>query len=585
MRTASTQSRSRPGPSRVRTGQRSRRRSPTPFNLQDTTAPTVTNTTFNGRIVTLTFSTAVNAATVNANSVFLIRAGGLTNSFLTSAAVVVSRLPGAVFSYNATTFTVTIDLTNVSQAQLPTDQYALIANNTITDSVGNSLNGYFTGTFPSGVTPSNSAGTQFSENLGPITLKAPTITTLVLAPASDSGLTGDSDTNVSRPSFIGQVAASFPSTNAGLTVYAQFNGIAHAGLITGGLNLASGSGGRGVVGQYDVVATTDANGAFTINYPAGVTPLPEGQNIIRVVVVGGADFPPAAGLSSSASTTFQIDKTSPYVVGAFLGTPTQATALNANASLATITSLMVAVNDPVNPTSLSSPFAVNAQTNIPALNPSTANNLANYRLIQTVNGQTIDRSSFIKNAVFVVTSTRTLTSDPFTGRVDLTFGSGLPQGTYTFTVLSGGVTDAVGNAVTDSAADSSTGTVKPYSVSFTIQPTPVYITNYGAFTTDASLNAISGVTGPRANYEVPLAGATAGAPLPPNAFYLDFSNQLSASTAAALASQVIVARSANSATALPDGDFGNFGTAAGDHQPGRLLPTADFVGNGPADEF
>ncbi len=542
------------------------------FNLQQTVQPTVTSATLNGRILSISFSAAVNESTLTRDNLFLIRSGLDTNSFLTSAAVVVTKLINpatgnyyAGYSYNTTTHTVTIDLSSLPQNLLPTDYYALIASNRITDLVGNPLNGAFNGVFPSGVNPQIAAGTQFSDTFGEIRVAAPTISTLVLAPASDSGIKGDKDTNVNRPTFVGQVAALFPNTVSGLTIYAQFNGIAHAGLATGGLNLAVGSNGRGVVGQYDVTTTTDVNGVFTINYPAGVTPLPEGQNTVRVVVVGASDLVNMAGLASSTSATFQIDRTSPYVVGTFLGTPAQATPLTPNSSLSTLTSLMVAVEDPINPTSTSSPFAVNPQTNIPALNPTTANNLANYRLTQVVNGQTIDRSSFIKNAAFSSTSNRVLASDPFLGRVDLTFGSGLPQGNYTLTILSGGVTDAVGNSLTDNATDSSTGTVTPFTINFTLQPTPVYITNYGAFAVDSSLNPINGViTGPRADYMVGSTSTDASTPqLPPNAFYLDFSNQLSAQQAATLASQVIIARSADSATAKPDGDFGNFGTATG----------------------
>ena len=531
------------------------------FNLQDTVAPRVINSTFTGRVVTITFSEALNASTVNANSIILIRAGGVNNSFSSPSAVVLSRLPGAVFSFNQITNTVTIDLSAVPQSQFPTDQYALVADNSITDIVGNRLNGFFQGTFPSGVDNPAAAGTVFAQQLGVLSSPAPVISSLILAPVSDTGILGDSDTANSRPTFIGQVATRFPSTNAGLTVYAQFNGIPHAGVALGGLNLGTGAGGRGVVGQFDVVTTTDANGSFVINYPANLPALPEGQNIVRVVVVGGADTPPAAGLATSRDATVQVDRTLPYVFGTFLGTPTAPVATTQNISLNNLSFLMVAVVDPVNPTSATSPFAVSPLTNIPALNPATANNLANYRLTQILDGGgSIDRSSFIKNATYVSSGPRASATSPIGGRVDLTFGSGIPQGNYTLTILSGGVTDAVGNGLTNSPTASATGTAVPYTLNFSLQPTPVYITNYGALTTDANLNPISGVTGVRANYEV---NGTDGTPPPPNAFYLDFSNQLAASSAAALASQVIIARSANSGTSNADGDFGNFGTAAG----------------------
>ena len=547
------------------------------FNLQDTIAPRVTNTTYNGRIVSITFSEPLNAATVSPTSIILIRAGGLNNSFLTPAAVVVSRLPGATFNFNQITNTITIDLSGVPQSQLPTDQYALVADNSITDIVGNRLNGYFQGTFPSGVASPGVAGTQFVQNLGMVGVPAPVISSLVLATGTDTGIGGDSDTANNRPSFVGQVTAQFPNTNEGLTVYAQFNGIAHAGVPSGGLNLGLGAGGRGVVGQFDVVAVTNANGSFTINYPANLPALPEGQNIVRVVVVGGADAPPSAGLGATRDATVQVDRTLPFVAATYLGTPNSPVLASQNISLNNLSFLMIAVVDPVNPTSTTSPFAVSPLTKVPALNPATANNLANYRLTQIDSrGQFVDRSSFIKNANYVGGGPRPSSGSPLGGRIDLTFGTGIPQGNYFLSILPGGVTDAVGNALTNSPTASATGTPAAYTFSFSLQPTPVYITNYGAFTTDAALNPISGVTGVRANYEV---NGTDGTPPPPNAFYFDFSNQLAASSAAALASQVIIARSANAGTANSDGDFGNFGTPDGLANPSGYtqVPTANVT--------
>ena len=531
------------------------------FNLQQTVAPTVARTTFNGRIVTLTFATSVNPASVTPNSVYLFRAGGVNNPLFNPADQIVSNLPGAVFTYNPSTWTATIDLTNVSQANLPTDQYALVAMATITDQIGNPLNGAFSGVFPSGVFPSGN-GSNFVQNLGVVNLPAPVISTLVLAPGSDSGIPGDNDTNDATPSFVGQVTALFPNTNAGLQVYAQFNGISHPGLAQGALNIGVGANGRGAGGQVDVAATTDANGRFVINYPAGIAPLPEGQNIIRVVVIGATDAPPA-GLASALSTTFQIDRTLPYV-GTLNGTAP--TSIGENALINGLSTLSISVVDPVNPVSTISPFAVNAQTPVSALNPSTANATGNYTLdLITSTGQIIDESSFIKGATFVSTSARVLTSDPFTGRVDLTFGPGLPQGRYVLLTRASnnviGVTDQAGNPLTNSQTNSSTGTAAPFTLDFNIQPTPTYITNYGAYSATTSGNIYGVISQPRASYEIPAAGTTPGAPAPPTAFTIDFSNQLDPTVN--YANLVELVRSANSATGLPDGDFGNFGTAAG----------------------
>ncbi len=533
------------------------------FNLQQTVAPTVARTNFLGRVVSLTFATSVNPASVTPNNVYLFRAGGVNNPLFNPNDVLVSRLPGAVFSYNPSTWTVTIDLSNVAQSQLPTDQYALVASSAITDQVGNPLNGAFNGVFPSGIFPSASNGTNFVQSLGVVNLPAPVISALVLAPNSDSGVQGDSDTNVSTPSFVGQVTALFPNTNVGLQVYAQFNGISHPGVAAGGLNLGIGANGRGVVGEYDVVTTTDANGRFVINYPAGISPLPEGQNIIRAVVVGATDAPPA-GLSASIDTTFQIDRTLPYV-GTLNGT--SPTSIVENASINNLSTLSISVVDPVNPASLSSPFAVNAQTRVLALNPATSNATGNYILdLITPTGQVIDESSFLKGATFVSTSARVLTTDPFTGRVDLAFGPGLPQGRYVLTVkgqinVVNGVTDQAGNPITNSAANSATGTASNFVLDFNLQPTPTYITNYAAYSDNGQGNIYGTTSAPRASYEIPAAGATPGAPAPPTAFTLDFSNRLDPTIN--YTNLVEVVRSADSATAKPDGDFGNFGTPAG----------------------
>ena len=83
----------------------------------------VVNTSFVGRIVTLTFNEAVNPASVSYGDVYLFRTGGANNPVFGPNDIVVSQLPGAIFNYNPATFTVTIDLTAVPQSSLPTDHY------------------------------------------------------------------------------------------------------------------------------------------------------------------------------------------------------------------------------------------------------------------------------------------------------------------------------------------------------------------------------------------------------------------------------------------------------------------------------
>ena len=46
-----------------------------------------------------------------------------------------------------------------------------------------------------------------------------------MTPATDTGIAGDQNTNLSQPQFIGQVFNSFPGTVANLSVYVEFNGL------------------------------------------------------------------------------------------------------------------------------------------------------------------------------------------------------------------------------------------------------------------------------------------------------------------------------------------------------------------------
>ncbi len=242
------------------------------FILNDTTAPVVTNTTINGRIITVTFSEPLNPATVTPYTVFL--------SLTDSKGDILQNLdidPRFQQSYTVNangTSTVTLNFSGLSQTQMPSGYYKitvragnLTANGYevgVTDLAGNKLTGVFTGTFPStngvpGKPSARLADENFNQFLGYQTLTAPVITSLQLTSASDSGIQGDGNTNITDPSFIGQVYATFPGTISGLTVLAEFSGLHNGNLTLAPLN------GYGYTGTYDVSTTTNANGSFTIN--------------------------------------------------------------------------------------------------------------------------------------------------------------------------------------------------------------------------------------------------------------------------------------------------------------------------------
>ena len=121
------------------------------FNLQQVQQPRVANVSYVGRIVNIVFSEAINPATVTPDNIYLFRNNGVNNPNFNPNGIKVSQLPGAKLTYNPSTFTATIDLTALAQSSLPTDHYGLVVKNTVTDAVGNPLNGVFNGVFPSGV--------------------------------------------------------------------------------------------------------------------------------------------------------------------------------------------------------------------------------------------------------------------------------------------------------------------------------------------------------------------------------------------------------------------------------------------------
>ncbi len=152
-------------------------------------------------------------------------------------------------------------------------------------------------------------------------------------------------------------------------------------------------------------------------------------------------------------------------------------------------------------------------------------------------------------------------NDPYTGQVALTIAPGLPTGTYDFFALSSVSPAALGTGLTDAAGNPFAGYANSapmnYQFRFNLQPTPTYITNYQAFTPDASTAGgydVTGATGqlrdPRAREHAPVNG-------PPNIFFVDFSNALNPNVN--YTNDVQLVRSADSLNGQPDGNFGDLG--------------------------
>ncbi len=568
------------------------------FTLNDTTSPRITNATFNGRTITIAFSEQIDQSTINQQNIALVRAGGPNNGFNNNPAnVIVTNDSRVKYSYNASTQTVTIDLSGLPQTLLPTDHYALVVNSPtfdsggnvltqgVTDQVGNALNGKFNGVFPSGITPpappAKPVYSSFVEDLGVRTLTAPIITSVGLAAGSDSGIANDNNTNVNRPTFTGHITAPFPGTAAGVTVLVEFNGLQHTDPITGQplpigtLNLNIGPGGRGFTGSYDAVVTTDANGNFTVVYPAGLAKLPDGLNRVRFLAIAQPDAPPLPGFSVLLDQSFRVDTTLP---GMDTGSthPSGASLLQ-GATISSLSNLSVFFSDSVLPSNLGNPLAVPTSLSFPALDPATANNLSNYSLYQVdANGKFLaDESQFIKTATFVSTTVRTLTSQPYTGHVDLTFSSGLPKGYYIFVAHTqepgfSGLRDAAGNLL---AGDpTKPGVAADYKLMFNYQPEATFITNVDAVSPDGT------ISGPRSYFEVPLPGTTPRAEAPPNEFVVHFSNPLNPNADYTNAVQLIASADANGGSGgTSDGNFGSLGINDDGSGYSRVLPAGTTV--------
>ena len=532
------------------------------FTLSDNIAPTIVSSDISGRIIKLRFSEAIDPATINVNTVELVRANNPSGAFGPNLGNVFLQLDSRVIlSYDPKTFTITLDLSALPQTFLPTDTYALIALSPVvgiggtpsqpglTDLVGNALDGEFTGRFPSG---DGKPGGTFNENFGQVVLTAPIFNRVSLAPTSDSGIPNDSNTNVVKPGFVGQIGSAFPGTAAGLTILAEFNGL-HGG----NLDLATGFGGRGFVGNYDAIITTDASGSFNLAVPSN---LPDGFNKVRFVVLGEPDSPPLPGFSTQIDYTFRIDTSLPTIDTS--GTHPSGASIAQDSSLASLNSVTLYFTDPVLPSSLTSPFAVPTQLSFFALDPASATNISNYALInygadrQPGGGDDTDYSAFIKTAVFASTTNRGLTSDPYTGTVTLTFSSGLPKGRYALVAKSdlasnSGIKDSVGNLLAGDPTASNT--VNPYVLTFDYQPEPVYVTAVNAKLSDADPNNYD----IRSFFEIPTPGVTPRAAAPPTVFNIDFSNSLPDTVDYTTTVQLIA--SANTYGGKSDGNFGDFG--------------------------
>lgn len=524
------------------------------FTLNDATAPRVVNTTVNNRVITVQFSEPMAASTVNKDTVYVVRelpGGGY--QYLNSD-------PRFVFGYNKQTNTATLDYSGLNQVQLPAGRYSIVvlsgkpvaAPGTgftlgATDAVGNPLDGEFGSSFPSG---NGIAGGTFVQSLGNVALNPPIITSFELTNPSDTGIKGDSNTFVLSPSFVGQVASAFPGSVSNLTVYAQFSAL-HGG------NLDLTTNGRGFTGNFDVSVQTDANGTFVINAPQ----LLEGFSRVKLVVVGQPDLPVQPGLASQFDKAFRIDTTSPYVQqgsltvgGAALPTTSPGQALSG------LTELHLNVVDPASPAS--GVFATPAQVIYPALNPTAASNISNYQLVRLgANNAEIPASQFIATAGFVTTASdflsppnRTAASDPYFGRVDLTFSAGLTSGNYIFRALGNrpnGLTDAAGNPLNNTGQGGQAGA--NFELRFNIQPVPVYVISVSADTANAQGDALL----PRSYYSAN-ARPTDIVSAPPTTFTIDLSNPLNPN--ASYANSVQLLRSANTIAGSSDGEFGTLGT-------------------------
>ena len=510
------------------------------FTVSDVGAPQVTNTIFLGRIIVVEFSEAMRGSTITRDNLMLVRTGG-TGEFNRPENVVVTNDERAVLFYDAPNNRAIYDLRNLPQSSLPSDVYALVVRDQVRDAAGVQLDGNFSGRFPSG---DGQAGGDFAQLLGGRFAAAPQIVGFGLTAASDSGISGDRNTNLARPTFSGFAVAEFPSTNAGLQVAIQF-----IQEHPSGFDLDLGNDSRGFVGNPDLIVTTDENGFFSFEAPFD---LEDGFHRVRIVLVGEAEFPPLPGNSTRTDLSFRVDSTSPLVT---------ASSIPNNSRVANLRDITLNIADPVSPADPNDTLAVPVQLDYPALDPETATNLGNYSLINLGpdrvlgTADDVDLSRFIENARFVSTSLRTQPTDPYTGRIELSFADGLSSGRYALIARSAeggfsGIRDAAGNPIDNDPATPGNQSFVNY---FELQPEAAFITNFAAFSPSALNPGTTATSGPRAFYETPVPGFSPRAEAPPESFFIDFSNTLAPRD---YSNAVQLIRSADSAAAPSDGDFG-----------------------------
>ncbi len=509
------------------------------FNYNDVSGPRVTSVTVESRKINATFNEILRDNSLSLKSVQLYRSNGTVNPLDT----LVTKLgdPRVAIAYDPLTSKLTLDLTNLPQSLLPSDTYTLILRDTITDVAGNSLDGEYNGTLPSG---DGTQGTDFVYGLGYRAVKAPKFVYSSLAPYSDSGNLNDQNTSDVTPDFVGQVQSDFPAAVQGVTVVAQYNALQPGGVF----DLDLGPGGRGWSGNPQVITTTDGTGKFTIAY-GNLPALQDGYYKMRLVAVGQPTDNVLPGLSTKFDQSFRVDTTHPYV---------NVSNIQDNSFVAALPQITLDVIDPIRPVDTNSPFAVPILFDVSALNVNSATNISNYSFINVgadgIYGTSDDRdsSAYITGVTYTNTTNRVTTADPYSAQVAIKFSSAVPAGKYVFTATS---------RVTDSAAN----TLVPYSVSINVNPTPVYITGFqmGNTTTDgSSIDVFVPTGGPRSIFELPNVNPSVpqAAETSPDTFVIDFSNTLDASTISNNSVQLF--RSADSNIANPDGDFRYFGTAS-----------------------
>ena len=523
-----------------------------PFRVEDIAGPRVTEFSFGSRRISFAFNEAINPATMIPSALRLTRNGVPVNLSGMTVAPEAGDITGTRWVF---------DLTNVPQSELLSGTYQLTLFDTVTDLVGNRLDGEINPNF--GFLPSGNGepGGNFVRNLGNLILTAPEISFFQLEPASDSGVQGDENTNNRRPVFIGQVRSSLLGGVANLVVVAQINSRQPNDLLA----LRVGTNGRGLLGTSptDIVTTTDANGTFRIEVPDDLV---DGFHLIRVGVIGALDAPPQNGLATVFNASVRIDTSRPLVrpdLTLINGQPVT------TAPYSSITSFQFSILDPI--VAARPALEVPANLDYFALDPSAAISLANYRLVRVtdVNGNPIqpeDLTRFISSIRFTPTPREFTPVDGYTGRINMTLNPGLPAGSYQLRALPG-LVDAAGNSIVPSAQSF----INLIDLNLVIQSQPVFITDVQFEATDP--NTGETVLRPdKSFFEIPGPVGTVGrAPTPPSVIRFDFSEQLQPIPNGAFR----LIRSADSSTSPVDGDFGLDGIS------GTEVPITVSLVNGP----